>query len=250
MTMLMDDWIKPDWVVPEHVACVSTTRCGGFSQGNFSGFNLASHVGDRIQDVARNREILSKFLSLPDEPCWLDQQHSARVIKLPKGDDHGMQADAVYTTTPGVVCGVLTADCLPVLFSDLEGSCIAVAHAGWRGLLSGVLENTLDVLPVSSSRLFCWLGPAIGPSKFKVGEDLRKQFLMKSCEHAVAFHMILPGQFLVDIYQIANNILTSKGVRFISGGGYCTYTQRQKFFSYRRDGKTGRMATLIWMKPK
>ena len=246
--MLMADLITPDWTVPENVACVSTTRCGGFSQGRFSGLNLAASVGDRMQDVVRNREILCRLLNLPNEPCWLEQQHSAQVIKLPRDDDCCLQADAVYTTTPGIVCGVLTADCLPVLFSDSDGSCIAVAHAGWRGLLGGVLENTLDALPVPASKLFCWLGPAIGPEKFEVREDLRDRFVIKSREHAVAFHMILPGQFLVDIYQIAKNILTSKGVRFISGGGFCTYTQRQKFFSYRRDGITGRMATLIWMR--
>jgi len=246
--MQYSDWITPDWLAPEQVASVSTTRCGGFSEGSFSGFNLASHVGDNEQHVLKNRQFLCKALRLPSEPCWLDQRHSAQVIKLSAENCHHVQADAAYTVTPGVVCGVLTADCLPVLFCNREGSCIAVAHAGWQGLLSGILENTLAALPVAAPSVLCWLGPAIGPGKYEVGEELRNRFVLKSPEHASAFQAIKADKYLADIYQIAKNILTAKDVQAISGGGYCTYTQHQKFFSYRRDGVTGRMATLLWMK--
>ncbi len=247
--MQYPDWITPDWLAPESVASVSTTRGGGFSKGSFSGFNLAAHVGDKVQHVMKNRQFLRGTLHLPGEPYWLDQQHSTRVIKLPTVNGSLVQADAVYTTTHGVVCAVLTADCLPVLFCDREGGCIAVVHAGWRGLLNGVLENTLNALPVETSRLLCWLGPAIGPGKFEVGKELRHRFVRKDPGHEPAFRAGKAGKYLADVYQIARNIVTAKGVQTISGGEYCTYTQSQKFFSYRRDdGITGRMATLIWLK--
>ena len=246
--MKRPDWITPDWPAPEHVASVSTTRIGGFSKGSYSGFNLAAHVGDNLQHVIENRRLLCNSLHLPSEPCWLDQRHGAQVIRLPAETGCPVQADAVYTMTPEVVCVVLTADCLPVLFCDREGSCIAAAHAGWRGLLSGVLEKTLDALPADPSRLLCWLGPAIGSGKFEVDEKLRHQFVMKGSENESAFHACKADKYLADIYQIARNILTAKGVQSVSGGNYCTYTQCQEFFSYRRDGITGRMATLIWFK--
>lgn len=243
------DWITPDWLAPESVASISTTRGGGFSKGSFSGLNLAAHVGDDVQHVIKNRQFLYDTLHLPGEPCWLDQRHSTQVMELSAANGSSpVQADAVYTTAQGVVCAVLTADCLPVLFCDRTGSCIAVAHAGWRGLLNGVLENTLGALPVETSGLLCWLGPAIGPGKFEVGEELRHKFVGKDPVHEPAFQAGKAGKYLADAYQIAKNILTAKGVQAVFGGEYCTYTQSRKFFSYRRDGITGRMATLIWLR--
>ena len=243
------DWIKPDWPAPDNVVCISTTRHGGFSQSKFSSFNLGMHVGDDAQQVGENRGVLISELQLPSEPCWLDQQHGKQIIKLTASNNRNVQADAAYTTAPGTVCVVLTADCLPVLFCNQQGSCVAVAHAGWRGLLNGVLEATLKALPVEAKQLICWLGPAIGPSKFEVGDELQQMFVTQDRRHHAAFQPGPEGRFLADIYQLARNILTGNGVEAIFGGNHCTYTEGQRFFSYRRDGITGRMATMIWLKP-
>ena len=243
------EWITPDWPAPEGVRGLSTTRRGGFSQGCYSGFNLGMHVGDRPQHVTQNRRLLRETLQLPGEPCWLEQRHGTQVIRLPATPVGGLRADAAYTSARGVVCAVQTADCLPVLFCDCQASCVAVAHAGWRGLLDGVLENTVHALGVPASQLLCWLGPAIGPARFEISEALREQFVGKAPGLAPAFSLGRRGKCMADLYRIARNILAGEGVHAIYGGTHCTYTQREEFFSYRRDGTTGRMATLVWLTP-
>ena len=243
------DWITPDWPAPEGVRGLATTRRGGFSEGRYSGFNLGMHVGDRPQHVMRNRRLLREALQLPGEPCWLEQRHGTQVIRLPAGSAGALRADAAYTTARGIVCAVQTADCLPVLFCDRQASCVAVAHAGWRGLLDGVLEDTVHALPVPAPQLLCWLGPAIGPARFEISEALGERFADKAPGLAQAFAPGRKGKCLADLYRIARSILAAQGVHAVSGGTHCTYTQREEFFSYRRDGTTGRMATLVWLQP-
>ena len=245
--MQRPEWIKPDWSAPEGVYGISTTRSGGCSQGCYSGFNLGAHVGDHPQHVTKNRRLLCDVLHLPGEPAWLEQRHSTQVIRLPAPPADLLRADAAYTTTQGVICAVQTADCLPVLFCDRQGSCVAVAHGGWRGLLDGILESTLRALPVHASELLCWLGPAIGPGEFEIDDALRERFVKKDPDLAPAFAPGRAGKCLADLYQIARRTLAGHGVHSVSGGEHCTYTQSQKFFSHRRDGTTGRMATLIWL---
>ncbi len=242
------EWVKPNWSAPENVVCFSTTRRGGASQGKFASLNLGAHVADNAQHVKTNREILVRELQLPSEPIWLEQQHGKQIIKLMSTRTNNIQADAAYATGPGGVCAVLTADCLPVLFCDREGGSVAAAHAGWRGLLNGVLESTLKAFPVEVDKVVCWLGPAIGPSKFEVGGELKQAFVNKDLRHEAAFQPSQADKYLANIYQLAKNILTTNGVDAIFGGGYCTYTEKERFFSYRRDGATGRMATVIWLK--
>ncbi len=242
------DWITPDWPAPENVACISTSRRGGFSQGKYSSLNLAAHVGDNAGHVKRNRDLLTDELQLPGEPAWLDQRHGKEIIRLTAATGSGIQADAAYATEAGMVCAVLTADCLPILLCDRYGGVVAAVHAGWRGLLNGVLGSTLRVLSVDANRLLCWLGPAIGPRAFEVGETVRRDFIGRDARHHKAFRVMRAGKYTADIYQIAKNILTAHGVTAIFGGGHCTYSESERFFSYRRDRHTGRMATMIWLR--
>ena len=241
------DWIKPNWPVPEKISCISTTRRGGFSKGSFTSLNLGNFVDDTKECVTKNRNVLIKQLSIQQEPNWLEQQHGTDVVQLTLSNNLTHKADAAFTTEQNTICVVLTADCLPVLLCDREGKCVVAAHAGWRGLLNGILENTLGALPVRKKNLLCWLGPAIGPEKFEVGEDLKHFFVNKFQQHENAFRPSSTGKCLADIYQLARNILVHLGVENIYGGGYCTYTEKDRFYSYRRDGKTGRMATMIWI---
>lgn len=240
--------ITPDWSAPKNVGCIVTTRVGGCSVNAYQGLNLSMRVGDNEKHVQKNRQLIKQQLLLPSDPVWLNQVHSSDVLKLSSSISENPTVDAAYTNEVGIVCAVLTADCLPVLFCDREGECVAVAHAGWRGLAAGVLENTLHAMPVNTAQIICWLGPAIGPGKFEVGSEVQKAFIDKDAEHINAFQQTANGKFLADIYQLALNTLSALGVDVIYGGGYCTYTDKQRFFSYRRDGKTGRMATLIWKK--
>ncbi len=247
MPMQSPEWLTPDWPAPPGVRAVSTTRTGGFSEGCYSGFNLGLHVGDRAQHVKQNRHLLREALQLPGKPCWLEQRHGTQVIRLPAAPGEVLRADAAYTIVRGTVCAVQTADCLPVLLCDRQGSCVAVAHGGWRGLLEGVLENTVRALPVPASQLLCWLGPAIGPARFEVDVALRERFVAKAADLAPAFTPGRPGKCLADLYRIGRILLAIQGVYAVTGGTHCTHTQDEKFFSYRRDGTTGRQATLIWL---
>ncbi len=242
----MVDWIVPDWPVPEHVRAVITTRNGGVSRAPFDGFNLADHVGDDPVAVSRNRTLLKEVLGFPQEPGWLQQVHGCRVVDL-DGQGGGCPADASVASDPGRVCAVLTADCLPVLLCNRSGTRVAAIHAGWRGLLAGVIESALERFEDNGADILAWLGPAIGPAAFEVGPEVRDAFLADHPEDEEAFAANRPGHWLADIYLLARARLRAKGVGFVGGGEYCTVSEPERFFSYRRDGVTGRMAALIWI---
>lgn len=243
------DLILPDWPAPTKVCAAQSTRAGGVSPAPFNSLNLGSHVGDKPLWVQTNRERLAACLNLPSDPVWLEQVHGTRVLSLPANTDN-LAADAVVTRTPGQVCAVMTADCLPVLFCDQAGTVVAAAHAGWRGLASGVLEATLQAMAVSPATVLAWMGPAIGPAAFEVGGEVRDAFISHSPFAADAF--VAHGdpsdnKWLANIYHLARLRLAAAGVTHIYGGEYCTYNDAQRFFSYRRDRETGRMASLIWL---
>lgn len=237
------NWFEPDWPVPATVHAAATTRTGGVSQGCFAGFNLASHVGDDPQQVQQNRALLKLQLALPGDPVWLEQVHGNTVLKADLVQ-RVMPADAGFTDQAGVVCAVLTADCLPVLFCSADAQVVAAAHAGWRGLLAGVLSNTYHAMQQPS--VIAWLGPAIGPGSFEVGTEVRDAFVNKNAQFADAFVKRNAGHYLADIYQLAGIELLTCGVSQVYGGGFCTFSESERFFSYRRENRTGRMATLIW----
>jgi hypothetical protein len=225
-----------------------TTRRGGVSVPPWDSFNLGDHVGDDPDHVAANRALLRRHL--PAEPHWLKQVHSARVADLDRGD--ALEADAACSRSRGTVCAVLTADCLPVLLCDRAGSVVAAAHAGWRGLAGGVLEASVAAMGVEPREILAWLGPAIGPQAFEVGDEVREAFVARHTEAAAAFtprpHVPdAPPKWLADIYQLARVRLNRAGVAAIHGGGRCTFSEPDRFFSYRRDGITGRMAALVWL---
>ena len=234
--------IVPDWPAPPHVKSLMTTRESGVSRAPWHSFNLGDHVGDDMAHVAANRARLRQ--QLPSEPGWLKQVHSAKVVERGTGVP---EADASYTRQTGSVSVVLTADCLPVLFCDRVGSVVAAAHAGWRGLADGVLEASVAAMQVPSGEILAWMGAAIGPQAFEVGDEVRQAFVAQHPEAAAAFIPHAPGKWLADIYQLARIRLNHVGVQAVYGGGRCTYTETDSFFSYRRDGVTGRMASLIWL---
>jgi polyphenol oxidase len=244
---LSTDWIRPDWSAPARVQALSTTRAGGVSVQPYDGLNLGVHVGDQPASVAANRAALRSFL--PGEPCWLNQVHGTRVVDA-TDPDSVPDADAVVTRRAGAVCVVMTADCLPVLLCDRAGSVVGAAHAGWRGLQAGVIEATVAAMQVPPCDVIAWLGPAIGPNAFEVGDEVRAAFVGDAAIAAAAFQpSATPGKWLADIYLLARQRLQALGVNSISGGDLCTVTDRERFFSYRRDGVTGRMASLIWLDP-
>lgn len=237
-------WV-PDWAVPAGVRAIQTERGeAGASQPPFDAFNLADHVGDAPAAVAANRAALRASLALPAEPGWLRQVHGARVVALPAGA--GAEADAAWTDRPGVVCAVLTADCLPVLMTDDDGTVVAAAHAGWRGLAAGVLEATVAALPVPPARLRAWLGPAIGPTAFEVGPEVRAAFLQQDRGDATAFRAGRGDRWWADLPVLARRRLLRCGVGRIDGGTWCTVSEPGRWYSHRRDGRSGRMASLIW----
>ena len=237
--------IVPDWPAPARVKSLMTTRAGGVSRAPWASLNLGDHVGDDPAHVAANRARLRQ--SLPAEPGWLKQVHSARVVKL--GRESNPEADASFARQAGQVCAVLTADCLPVLFCDRAGSVVAAAHAGWRGLADGVLEATVAAMRVAPGDILAWMGAAIGPQAFEVGDEVRDVFVAQHAEAVAAFVPHAPGKWLADIYQLARIRLTHAGVHAVYGGGRCTFSEADRFYSYRRDGVTGRMASLIWINP-
>ncbi|HNA31254.1 MAG TPA: peptidoglycan editing factor PgeF [Thiobacillaceae bacterium] len=284
------DWLVPDWPAPANVRALTTTRAGGVSGPPYDSLNPASHVGDEPAAVAENRRILRQ--ALPAEPLWLNQVHGTRVFELllptltlptrgegtytspasgggregenPAGPTLSgpgpfqrgnitPEADASFTLLPGLVCAVLTADCLPVLFCDDAGTVVAAAHAGWRGLAGGVLEETVKAMKVAPDRILAWLGPAIGPESFEVGPEVREAFVAHNDMAGIAFRPALPGtldeaprKWLADIYRLARIRLAGVGVERVHGGGACTLKDARRFFSYRREGRTGRMASLVW----
>lgn len=234
--------IVPDWPAPSRVKSLMTTREGGVSDAPWASFNLGDHVGDDLAHVAANRARLRQ--GLPSEPGWLKQVHSASVVETGAGVP---QADASFTRQTGTVSVVLTADCLPVLFCDRAGSVVAAAHAGWRGLADGVLESTVAAMEVPPADILAWMGAAIGPQAFEVGDEVRQVFVAQHPQAAAAFVAHAPGKWLADIYLLARIRLQGLGVQAVYGGGRCTFTESERFFSYRRDGVTGRMAALIWL---
>ncbi|RKS86998.1 hypothetical protein DES39_0207 [Orbus hercynius] len=238
--------IYPSWPVPTHVHALTTTRQGGISQSPYDFLNLGIHVGDDLNRVIHNRQLLSSALSLPNEPVWLNQIHSTKVLDL--ANYQLTDADGSYSNQAKSVSAVLTADCLPVLFCSKQGDEIATAHAGWRGLCNGILENTVRHFNCSASQIMAWLGPAIGPKRFEVGQEVKNQFVDYDADAIKAFVLINASEqkYLADLYLLARQRLQSVGIRQIYGGDYCTYTQSELFYSYRREQQTGRMASLIW----
>ncbi|TBU97787.1 peptidoglycan editing factor PgeF [Stutzerimonas kirkiae] len=236
-------WIAPDWPAPVGVRACVTTREGGVSAAPFDAFNLGEHVGDEAAAVAWNRRYLAQALGC--RPAWLSQVHSTRVVEASPGQV--AEADASWSAEPGVASVVLTADCLPVLFCDRAGSRVASAHAGWRGLAAGVLEATVAAMACDPGQLLAWLGPAIGPAAFEVGEEVRDAFVSQHAQASDAFSPSLnAGRHMADLYRLARIRLAACGVLAVSGGGFCTYSD-PRFYSYRRHSSTGRFASLVWL---
>lgn len=243
--------IHPDWSVPSRIRAFTTTRYGGVSEGVYAGLNLGNHVGDDPRLVNQNRQLLDDSHRW-DSVQWLQQTHSTIVHKagvVEAGESGEVpEADACWTDKPGQACAVMTADCLPVFICNRQGTRVAVAHAGWRGLVDGIVEQTLQQF--SQDDVSIWLGPAIGPQAFEVGDEVRQQFcdVLPVSEQAFTAS-VNSGKWLADIYQLARLRLQHAGIDCISGGDYCTYSQADDFYSYRRDGVTGRMASVIWIDP-
>ncbi|WP_089728141.1 peptidoglycan editing factor PgeF [Candidatus Thiosymbion oneisti] len=244
------EWrIEPSWPAPPRVRALCTTRGGGVSTGPFAGLNLADHVGDEPSLVAQNRALLRARLGLCTEPHWLRQVHSCRVADAVR-EPRDCRADAVIAMGPREVCAVLTADCLPLLLCDAAGTRVAAVHAGWRGLAKGIIEATIARLAVPPRAILCWLGPAIGPQVFEVGAEVRARFLAQGDEDTKAAFVPAPGdKWLANLYALARERLRACGVDRVWGGEFCTYSDPERFFSYRRDKITGRMASLIWIDP-
>ncbi len=243
---LLDHWLQPEWEIPGvHAWC--TTRDGQFSSPPYDGFNTASHVGDDPASVAACRQALADWFQWSSKPQWLKQVHGTCVVEA-CSDGVEREADAVYTATPGQVCTLHTADCLPVFFAAQDGTEVALAHAGWRGLAAGVLEATLEKFTVAPHIIKVWLGPAISQSAFEVGEDVRDVFLEHSSTNSVYFQPNDNGRWQCDLYGLARARLHAAGVQQVTGGQFCTY-QEPRFFSFRRQSVTGRLLSMIWIDP-
>lgn len=262
------NFITPSWPAPANIKAIQTTRVGGLSQAPYLSLNLGAHVGDDPVTVAKNRQLLNPYL--PSEPVWVNQTHGVAVIDASTSSCL-QNADASFTTKRNVVCVTMTADCLPVLLCDAAGSVVAAVHAGWRGLCDGVIEATIDKMSVKPGEILAWLGPAIGPNAFEVGSDVREQFIQVDAQAELAFKPItnlqpnsnsdakpdtksdseLNDKWLCNMYLIAQQRLNKAGVTQVYGGGvnenFCTYSDEARFFSFRRDNVTGRMASLIWL---
>lgn len=235
--------ISPDWPAPPGVVAVSTTRIGGTSDGPYASLNLATHVGDLDTAVDKNRALLMRRLDLAEQPRWLTQVHGNRVVDAER-ITHPVAADAAVASALDVACAVMTADCLPILLCDRRGTTVAAVHGGWRGLASGVIAATVAALTsrgIAAEDLLAWLGPAIGPAVYEVGEDVRN-----AVRAAEALTATASGRWHLDLYSLARADLRACGVADIHGGDFCTYSDPRRFFSYRRDGTCGRQATLIW----
>lgn len=231
--------IKPDWPAPSNVGCFVSTRMGGSSCAPYDSFNLATHVGDEVESVLKNRKALPVQVE-----SWLNQVHSNKVLRLPLSSEQDLTADASVTSVKGTACAVLTADCLPLLICSRGDSEIGAVHAGWKGLANGIIENTIHEMDSPADDLLVWMGPAIGPCHFEVGKELLNSF--KDYEEAFLPGKS-PGKYYMDIYKVAKLKLLNLGVSQVYGGQYCTFEESERFYSYRRDGITGRMASVIWM---
>ena len=276
-----DSVITPDWPAPARVRAASTLRAGGVSRGPYASLNLSAGVGDDEAAVARNRRIFARMLDLPDEPLWLRQVHGTTVLELdadlnlnpdvdgaePPAAGRGAGptpagpttcaapsapppvADGAVTSRRGQPCVVLTADCLPVLLCDTAGTRVGIAHAGWRGLAGGVLESAVRKMSVDAGRLLAWIGPGIGPAAYEVGDDVLERFAVSDPEAAGCFTANSNGRWQADLYGLARRRLRTSGVAAVHGGGWCTHTESERFFSHRREAPCGRMATAIWLEP-
>lgn len=234
----------PDWPAPPQVKAAVTTRAGGVSVAPYDSLNLGTHVGDEGDAVAENRRRLQQFLGC--QAAWLNQVHGVAVVEADATQT--LTADASWSAAPGIACTIMTADCLPVLFCNRAGTRVAAAHAGWRSLVGGVLEASVAALACAPSDVLAWLGPAIGPQAFEVGAEVREAFLTVHPQAASAFFpSVNAGRFMADLYQLARIRLAAVGVTAVYGGGYCTFTDEARFFSYRRAAQTGRLASLIWL---
>jgi YfiH family protein len=260
------NWVQPEWPAPAGVRALSTIRSGGVSAAPYASLNLGGHVGDSLAAVAENRRRLKTAAGLPTEPAWLKQVHGTRVVDLEVAGDLDAagsrdvagaltasapgpldQADASFSRQPGRICAILTADCLPIVLAADSGDLVAAAHAGWRGLAGGVIEATVKALQVAPETLMAWLGPAIGPRHFEVGAEVREALLAGDPGADSAFVPNARGRFMADLSALAGRRLTALGVGRVYGGGQCTYAEEDRYFSHRRDGVTGRQATLIWL---
>lgn len=244
-----DNLLFPDWPAPENVRAVSSKRMGGCSEGVFQSFNLGDHVGDDPARVNNNRQRFQALAGMPNAPLWLQQVHGVKVARpeLSKAKGEAVVADAAYSFKAKTVCTVMTADCLPLLVCDKAGQEVAAIHAGWRGLAAGVIEQTLQHFQAKAADILVWLGPAIGPKAFEVGAEVRSAFIAQQPSARAAFSALSDGKYLADIYLLARQRLATLGISAVYGGEYCTYQQAEYFFSYRRDGQTGRMASAIWL---
>ncbi len=240
------EFIVPKWPASPRVHAASTTRGGGISIGRYASLNLGEHVGDVATAVAENRRRVRDALHLPAEPYWLQQVHGTRTVAA-HIDTAPIEADAAWTDRPNVVCAVLPADCLPVLLCDRAGTRVAVAHAGWRGLAAGVIEAACAAGGFNGKDTLAWLGPAIGPEHFAVGAEVREEFVAWNAGAAAAFHSNAQGRWHADLYQLARQRLAALGIAAVYGGDGCTASDVVRLYSYRRNGITGRMATLIWL---
>jgi polyphenol oxidase len=241
------DWITPNWPAPAGVRALSTLRTGGVSVGHYASLNLATHVGDESDAVIRNRESLKASANLPAEPIWLEQVHGNVVCHVTGPVASTPTADACVTRVKQQICTILTADCLPVIFCDLDGTAVGAAHAGWRGLAGGVLSETLREMGCSPERVIAWMGPAIEQSAFEVGDEVREQFIGRAPQHADAFAKNERGRWQADIYALARRELEALNVAGVYGGEFNVYADAERFYSYRRDKQTGRMATMVWI---
>ena len=239
------EWIEPDWPAPRRIGALVSTRRGGISVGSFASLNLGTRVGDDPRAVAENRARVRA--ALPAEPVWLRQVHGLDVVDAARAETDAT-ADAAFTRAAGCVCTIQVADCLPVLFCDRDGTTVAAAHAGWRGLSAGVLERAVATLEAPPDTLLAWLGPAIGPTAFEVGTDVLEAFTATDPQAADAFRPLRAGKWLADLYALARRRLARVGVHAVYGGGLCTLSDPARFFSYRRDRVTGRQAAFIWLR--
>jgi polyphenol oxidase len=240
-------WFEPEWPAPKGVRALSTRRGdpGGASLAPYAAFNLGAHVGDDPLAVAENRQILRREAGLPAEPKWLAQVHGIVVADLDADAGYGA-ADAAITRQTGKVCAILTADCLPILLATEAGDVVGAAHAGWRGMAAGVIGAAVHAMRAPAERLIAWLGPAIGPKHFEVGGEVREAMLKADSGAGEAFKPGAGGRFMADLPMLARRQLNQLGVERVYGGGECTFASADRYFSHRRDGVTGRQATLIW----
>lgn len=242
-------WLHPDWPAPSQVKAATSCRHVGFSRDNHASFNLAMHVNDDPYAVLANRARATETLALPSKPVWLEQVHGTHVVAASRANI-GCQADASVSFAKHQVCAIMTADCLPVMFTNLSGTKVAAAHAGWRGLANGVLERTAKAMAEPPGQIMAWLGPAISQAAYQVDEQVYQAFCRQDHQAALAFIADGPGKWRCDLYALARQRLLRVGVNKIYGGDFCTYHQSDQFFSYRRDNVTGRMASLIWIEPE